>query len=165
MRLKNMAVAGALALASMSAAPQAAFAQEGHSTQLSQCMRNGLIGAGVGALVGGLSSNHHRTQRAVIGAAVGGVGTWGVCRILTHREEQRVENAYQSSLERNRATSDSWSSDAGPRSVYVNRPQTAADAGPNCRTVRGTVSDPQNGRQQLPPETFCRNAAGQWIPV
>lgn len=165
MSLKTMAAAGALAFATLSATPTVAFAQDGHQTQLSQCMRNGLIGAGVGGLVGALSSRHHRGQRAVIGAAVGGVGTWGVCRILTHREEQRVENAYQSSLERNRSTSESWNSDAGQRTVYVARPQSAPDAGDNCRTVHGAINDPQNGRQQLPPETFCRNSSGQWVPV
>lgn len=166
MRFTSLAVAGALAFASMSAAPTVAFAQEAHQTQLSQCMRNGLIGAGVGGLVGALSSRHHRAQNAVIGAAVGGVGTWGVCRILTQRDQQRVENAYQTSLNRNRATNDTWSSDAGPRSVYVQRPQAAGEgASGTCRVVHGTVSDPQNGRQQLPPETFCRNSAGQWIPA
>jgi hypothetical protein len=31
--------------------------------------------------------------------------------------------------------------------------------------VSATVSDPQYGEQQLPPETFCRNASGDWVPA
>lgn len=160
MRWTNWITAGALALATVSATiPAPAYAQETH---LSQCMRNGLIGAGVGALVGAAASRHHRGRNAVIGAAVGGVGTWGVCRLLTHHEEQRVENDYQRSLTRNRAVNDSWNSDAGTRSLYVARPEHADNG---CRTVTAHINDPQNGRQDLPPETFCRNAAGQWVPA
>ncbi|MES1159074.1 MAG: YMGG-like glycine zipper-containing protein [Terricaulis silvestris] len=160
MRLTHWITAGALALASVTATlPAPAFAQETH---LSQCMRNGLIGAGVGALVGAAASNHHRGRNAVIGAAVGGVGTWGVCRILSHREQARVESDYQRSLSRNRSVSDSWSSDAGTRSLYVSRPQHAENG---CRSVTAHINDGQNGRQDLPPETFCRNDAGQWVPA
>ena len=165
MRFTHVALAGALALSTFSMTPSVAFAQSGHQTQLSQCMRNGLIGAGVGAAIGALSSSHHRGQRAIIGAAVGGVGTWGVCRILSANDRNRVENGYQRSLASNHSYNDTWSDNDSERSLHVNRPQTDYSAGSNCKTVHATIDDGQNGRQELPPETYCRNSSGQWIPA
>jgi hypothetical protein len=158
--VKTLAAASLLALASAAVAP-AASAQQ---TQLSGCMRNGLVGAGVGSVIGALASRHHRLQHAAIGAAVGGAGTWGVCKLLSHRDEEHVESAYQQSLETNHAYNDSWSSDAGTRTVYVSHPNAEPDAGPHCKSVTATISDPHNGRQNLPPEVYCRNSQGQWIP-
>jgi hypothetical protein len=61
---------------------------------------------------------------------------------------------------------DSWQSDSGSqRSLSVGSPQAASGYGAECRTVRATIEDPQYGNQQLPPETFCRNASGQWTPA
>lgn len=159
MKLKNMLLAGALALTSISIAPIApAFADEQH--HLSQCARNGLIGAGVGGLVGALSSHHHQAQSAVLGAAVGGIGTWGICRMLTHNDQDRVERDYQRSLNEDRSVHDSWN--GGEKSVYVDRPSYA---GRGCRQVSGHYNDPQNGRQDLPAETFCRDGNGNWVPA
>lgn len=136
-------------------------------TQLSQCGRNALIGAGVGAIVGAAQdSRHNRAENAALGAAVGGAATYGICRVLTAREQQRVENAYYQSLNSGQPVNDSWQSDQGaPRQLSVNAPQPAQGYGGQCRRVTATVSDPQNGNQQLPPETFCRNGAGQWVPA
>ncbi|MFT3728037.1 MAG: hypothetical protein QM759_09460 [Terricaulis sp.] len=158
--LKTFALAGVLAVTSVTVTPVASAQQ----TQLSQCMRNGLVGAGVGGLIGALTSRHHRLGHAAIGAAVGGVGTWGVCKMLSHRDEQNVEGAYQHSLSSGHSYNDSWDSEQGRRTVYVSDPQPAPDSGRHCRTVSATISDPQNGRQSLPPETYCRNEQGQWIP-
>ena len=158
MKLKPVAVAAVLAMTSIVAAPPVAMAE---GTQLSHCMRNGLIGAGVGGLIGALGSHHHKLRTAAAGAAVGGVGTWAVCRLLSHNDQSRVEQSYQQSLDGNRPVTQSWQSDAGTRTVDVSRPEYSSA---NCKTVSATISDPQNGRQQLPPETYCRNSAGQWVP-
>jgi surface antigen len=83
---------------------------------------------------------------------------------LSHRDEQHVESAYQQSLSSNHSYNDAWNSEQGTRSVEVSHPTAAPNAGPHCRTVTGTVSDAQNGRQSLPPETYCRNSQGQWLP-
>lgn len=155
MKLKNAVVACALALSGVSIAPVAANAQETH---LSQCMRNGLIGAGAGAVIGALTSHHHQARSAVVGAAVGGIGTWGICRLLSHNDERRVERAYQRSLTRNHSVSDEW----GSKSLYVERPRYA---GEGCRRVTATITDGDHGRQDLPPETFCRTSDGRWIPA
>lgn len=163
MRFTHLAFASALALSTFSMAPVAS-AQNGQ-THLSQCMRNGLIGAGVGAAIGALTSRHHRGQRAVIGAAVGGVGTWGVCRILSNREQHRVENGYQQALDNNHSYNENWHSDDGTRSLHVNRPQRTEEYGSNCRRVTATVSDSNNGVQDLPPETYCRTSNGSWVPA
>jgi surface antigen len=133
---------------------------------LSQCTRNALIGAGIGAIVGAAQdSRNNRGENAAMGAAVGGLATYGVCRWLSAREQQRVENAYYQSLNSGAPVNDTWQSDQGaPRSLAVTRPQPVGGR-PECRTVSATVNDPQYGNQQLPPETFCRNGSGQWVPA
>jgi surface antigen len=136
-------------------------------TQLSQCMRNALIGAAIGAAVGNAQHSHgQRGENTALGAAVGGLATYGVCRLLSAREQQRVENAYYQSLNSGQPVNDSWQSDQGtPRSLTVSQPAPAQGYGGECRRVTATVSDPQQGSQQLPPETFCRNGSGQWVPA
>ena len=136
-------------------------------TQLSQCGRNALIGAGIGALVGvAQDSRNNRAENAALGAAVGGAATYGVCRWLSAREQQRVENAYYQSLNSGQGVNENWQSDQGaPRSLQVAPPQPAPGMGGQCRRVSATVTDPQYGQQQLPPETFCRDANGQWVPA
>ena len=138
-----------------------------HQTQLSQCARNALIGAGIGAIVGAAQdSRHNRAENAALGAAVGGAATYGVCRWLSAREQQRVENAYYQSLNSGQGVNENWQSDQGaPRSLTVSPPQAAPGMSGECRRVNATVNDPQYGAQQLPPETFCRNSAGQWVPA
>ncbi|MGE0828910.1 MAG: YMGG-like glycine zipper-containing protein [Hyphomonadaceae bacterium] len=142
------------------------YGNGGGGTQLSRCTRNALIGAGVGAVVGAVTAPEgNRGENAAIGAAAGGLGTYGVCRWLQARDQANIERGYQQALAENRATNSSWQSDSGAnRSVYVNTPQ-ASDRGPNCRRITATVQDPQYGRQDLPPETYCRTANGQWAPV
>lgn len=136
-------------------------------TQLSQCMRNALIGAGVGAAVGyATAPRGNRGENAALGAAAGGLGTYGVCRFLAAREQQRVENAYYQSLNSGAAVNDSWTSDQGaPRNLTVAPPSAASGYGGDCRRINATISDPQMGTQTLPAETFCRTASGQWVPA
>jgi surface antigen len=136
-------------------------------TQLSQCTRNALIGAGVGAVIGATQGpRENRAENAAIGAAAGGLATYGVCRWLSAREQQRVENAYYQSLNSGQPYNESWQSDqGGTRTVNVQRPTTASGYGGECRRVTATVSDPQYGNEQLPPETFCRDASGRWVPA
>jgi surface antigen len=135
-------------------------------TQLSQCMRNALIGAGVGAIIGATQGpGENRAENAAIGAAVGGAATYGVCRWLSAREQQRVENAYYQSLRTGEGVNDSWQSDqGGPRSLTVAPPAPAPGRGGECRRVTATVSDGAS-TQALPPETFCRTANGDWVPA
>lgn len=165
-RLMAVALASVLAVAGCQSTGYG-YGQGPGRTQLSQCTRNALIGAGVGALLGAAQdSRDNRAENAALGAAVGGLGTYGVCRLLSAREQQRVENAYYQSLNSGAPVNDSWTSDqGGPRSLQVGAPQAAPGYGGECRRVSATVNDPQYGNQQLPPETFCRNAAGQWVPA
>ncbi|MES1156426.1 MAG: hypothetical protein ABUL73_01485 [Alphaproteobacteria bacterium] len=141
------------------------YADGEHHTQLSQCMHNALIGAGVGAAIGALQHSRHHVRNAALGAAVGGAATYGVCQLLSHREESRVENDYQRSLSSNSSVHDSWNADNGAhRSLNVAQPTAASDAGSQCRHVSATVRD-SDGSHALPPETFCRNSSGQWVPA
>jgi len=139
----------------------------GGRTQLSQCTRNALVGAGIGAIAGAaVGDEDNRLENAAIGAAVVGGGTYGICRVLDAREQQRVENAYYQSLNSGQPVNDSWQNDqGGPRSLRVSQPSAAPGYGPECRRISATVSDPQYGDQQLPPETFCRTPSGQWTPA
>lgn len=139
----------------------------GGGTQLSQCMRNALIGAGVGAAVGyATAPRGNRGENAALGAAAGGLGTYGVCSWLAARERQRVENAYYQSLNSGQGVTDSWQSDQGePRNLSVAPPSVATGYGGDCRRINATISDPQYGTQTLPAETFCRTASGQWVPA
>ncbi|MBN8607397.1 MAG: hypothetical protein J0L81_10790 [Caulobacterales bacterium] len=166
MKLLCAALAGAMVLASCETT-SGGYGGGPPRTQLSQCTRNALIGAGVGALVGATQGpRENRAENAALGAAVGGLGTYGVCRWLTAREQQRVENAYYQSLNSGQAVNDSWQSDqGGTRSLSVSQPVSAPGYGAECRRISATVSDPQYGNQQLPPETFCRGPNGTWVPA
>lgn len=165
MKLLCAAFAGALALSACETT--GGYGYGGGGTQLSQCTRNALIGAGVGAVAGAvIGDEDNRAENAAIGAAVGGLGTYGVCRWLSAREQQRVESAYYQSLNSGAPVRDNWQSDTGgTRSLSVSRPAPAPGYAGECRRVSATISDPQYGNQQLPPETFCRNASGQWVPA
>jgi surface antigen len=167
MRLKVLSAvfAGALALAACETTD--GYGGGPPRTQLSQCMRNALVGAGIGAVAGAvIGDEDNRAENAAIGAAVVGAGTYGVCRYLSAREQQRVENAYYQSLNTGRPVDDTWQSDQGSqRSLHVSQPAAAPSLGPQCRRVTATVSDPQYGNQQLPAETFCRTDSGQWVPA
>lgn len=166
MRAKILSLALASAMALSACETTGGYGGGAPRTQLSQCTRNALIGAAVGAAVGmAQDSRDNRAENAAMGAAVGGLATYGVCRWLSAREQQRVENGYYQALNSSGPVNDSWQSEQGaPRQLSVARPQPISGR-PECRTVRATVNDPQYGNQQLPPETFCRNAAGQWAPA
>lgn len=161
-----LAFAGALALAGCETAGYGG-GYGGGGTQLSQCMRNALIGAAVGAGVGyATAPRGNRGENAALGAAAGGLGTYGVCQFLVARERQRVENAYYQSLNTGGGVQDSWASDQGaPRSLSVAPPSVAPGYGGDCRRINATISDPQYGTQTLPAETFCRTGSGQWVPA
>ncbi|MEJ0060838.1 MAG: YMGG-like glycine zipper-containing protein [Terricaulis sp.] len=166
MKLVTAALVGAMALTGCQSTG-AGYGAAPRQTQLSQCTRNALIGAGIGAVVGAAAgSSENRGENAALGAAAGGLGTYGVCRYLSAREQQRVENAYYQSLNSGSGVNENWQSDQGaPRSLQVSSPSAAPGYGNECRRVSATVSDPQYGNQQLPPETFCRDASGQWRPA
>lgn len=134
-------------------------------TQLSQCMRNAIVGAGIGAAIGAITApDDNRAENAAIGAAVGGAGTYGACRYLSGREQQRIENAYYQALSTGAGVNQNWQADDGsPRSLHVAPPGAAQR--PDCRTIRATLSGGGIGRQQLPAETYCRAAPkGAWAP-
>lgn len=131
-------------------------------TQLAQCTRNALIGAGVGAVIGATQGpSENRAENVAIGAAVGGVATYGVCSWLTARAQQRVEDAYYEALTSGEATTQRWED----QELNVSTPQRAPGHDSDCRQVRATISDPEHGVQQLPPETFCRTGDGRWVPA
>lgn len=161
--LAAAALAGAMSLASCETTGGYGYGPP--RTQLSQCMRNALIGAGVGAVAGAVVGDEdNRAENAAIGAAVGGLATYGACRWLSAREQQHVENAYYQSLQSGQPVNDSWQSDqGGTRSLSVSQPTPVG--GGECRRVTATIQDSQHGTQQLPPETFCRTAGGSWVPA
>jgi YMGG-like Gly-zipper len=136
-------------------------------TQLSQCMRNALIGAGVGAVLGAATApDGNRTENAAIGAALGGLGTYAVCGWIGNSNQQSsVEGSYYRALNTGAPQTQSLTGPGGqPATLRVAAPQAAPGRGTNCRVINATVSD-SSGTQNLPQETFCRDANGGWVPV
>lgn len=162
MFLAALALTGAIGLSSCASTGYG----YGGGTQLSQCTRNALLAAGAGAILGAVTApDGNRGENAAMGAAGAGLATYGVCRWLQARDQANIERGYQQALLDGRSVNSSWQTDDGAnRTVYVNSP-TPSDRGPECRRITATVEDPQYGRQPLPPETYCRNASGQWVPV
>jgi len=139
----------------------------GYGTQLSQCTRNALIGAGVGAVLGGVTAPEgNRTENAAIGAAIGGLGAYAVCAWIGNSNQQSsVEDSYYRALNSGAPQTQSLSGPGGqPATLRVNAPQAAPGRGPECRVITATVSD-SSGTQNLPQETFCRDVNGGWVPV
>jgi hypothetical protein len=133
-------------------------------TQLSQCMRNALVGAGVGAVLGGVTASEgRRTEGAVLGGAVGGGGTFAVCKLLDGREQARIEGAYLAALQTNSAQSESWVGGNGRSHVLqVSQPQAIGSG--QCRSVTATLSI-DGTSEPLPTETYCRSQGGGWTPA
>ncbi|MBU6373500.1 MAG: hypothetical protein KJS97_12305 [Alphaproteobacteria bacterium] len=137
----------------------------GFGSNLSKCQRNALIGAGVGAIIGGVTApSGNKTENAVIGGAIGAAGTYGACKLLDNREQARVEGAYLNALNRNAPVSETWVGGNGQsRVLQVTRPERDY-ANPDCRTLQSSLSIGQGPAQPLPPERYCR-AGGGWQPA
>lgn len=133
-------------------------------TQLSKCMRNTLIGAGVGAVTGAATAPRgNRTENAILGAVIAGGATFGVCKLLDRREQARIEGAYVNALTTDKPVSQTWtSSTGGARVLQVSRPSPASD--PNCRVLNASLNVANRGPQPLPSELYCR-VNGAWAPA
>ena len=136
----------------------------GYASNLSKCQRNALIGAGVGAVIGGVTApSGNKTENAVIGGALGGVGVYAACKLLDNREQTRVEGAYVTALTQNAPVSQSWIDANGQsRILRVTRPEPDYSS-PNCRMLQSTLTVGQGAAQPLPPERYCQTATG-WRP-
>ncbi len=166
MRFPMIALAGACAMALAACETTGGgYNQAGYGnpiSNLSSCQRNALLGAAGGALIGGMTAGKGaKTEGAVLGAAVGGLGTYGICRYLDNQSITRAEQGYAYSAANNRPYSTSWQGQGGTQNFSVAQP---VSAGPNCRRLSGTLSVPGEGVQSLPPETYCRGADGVWRP-
>lgn len=136
----------------------------GFGSNLSKCQRNALIGAGVGAVLGGVTAPEgNRGENAVLGGAIGAAGTFGACKLLDNREQARVEGAYLNALNENRAVSQTWVGANGQnRVLQVTRPQPDYNNS-ECRTLSASLQVAGGQTQPLPPERYCRTSAG-WQP-
>jgi hypothetical protein len=136
-------------------------------TGLSSCMRNAMIGAGVGAVLGGVVANRGKLGKAVLGGAVGGVGTYVVCRYLGNRDRARIEGGYLQALNAQQPFSSSFSSEQGLGLAGLTVNQPVADPGAsNCQLVQASLSLAGLNGLALPQERFCRTAQGwQTAPV
>lgn len=173
--MRNFILASALAMAMATAACDttggygAAGAGYGAppagGTRLSSCMRNALIGAGVGALTGALAgSKNNRGENAALGAVIAGGGTFAICKYLDNQQQARIESAYRNALASNQPVGMNWVG-ASSRTYVLNveRPQPVA-GNPQCRNVNATLNVNNQGAQPLPTETYC-NTTGVWTPV
>jgi hypothetical protein len=128
---------------------------------LSSCMRNALIGAGVGAVLGGVIAKDGKLGKAAIGGALGGVGTYVVCRYLGNRDRSRIEGGYLSALNSSQPFATSFASEQGLglAGLAVSRP-IADPRDANCQLVSASLSLAGLNGQALPQERFCRTAQG-----
>lgn len=164
------AAALTLALAGCATAPGGGYGYGGGGfgggTQLSQCMRNALIGAGVGAVAGAvIGSENNRVENAAIGAAVAGGGTFAACRLIEASTQNRIEQAYLTALQTNAPFQTSWTATTGgARGVQVGQPQPAPGA-PNCRIINAQLVTTGNPAvRPLPTERYCATPQG-WMPA
>lgn len=172
--MKRFAIAAAaLAALAVLAMPVHAQAQSSSvpygqptGTQLSTCMRNGLIGAGVGAVAGAVTGGEHKLNRALLGAVVGGAGTYLVCKYLTNRDQSRVENGYVRALTTNNPYSTRFTNQALGGASLLNVAAPVPVAGQdNCRDVSASLTTPGMGLLPLPQERYCQGANGKWAPT
>lgn len=171
MRIKSAVAALAIlsiaspALAQPQPAPPAQPSALG--SQLSHCMRNALIGAGVGAVAGLITApKKNKTENAAIGGAVGGVGTYFVCKYLGSRDQKRVEGSYLTALNTNKPVTSNFTPEngGGPAKLSVPAPQIDPND-KNCRILEPTLAAGGAGTQVLPRERYCKDAKGVWIPT
>jgi surface antigen len=166
MRFPMIALAGVCAMTLAACETTGGYNQAGYGSpisNLSSCQRNALLGAAGGALLGGMTAGKGaKTEGAVLGAAVGGLGTYGICRYLDNQSIARAEQGYAYSAANNRPYSSSWQGQGGTQNFSVAQPVAA---GPNCKRLNGTLTVPGEGSQNLPPETYCRGADGVWRPA
>lgn len=174
MRLNSAVAALAALLVAMPALaqPQASYAPppgqtQFLGTQLSSCMRNALIGAGVGALAGLVTApKGNKTENAAIGGAVGGVGTYFVCKYLGNRDQARIERSYATALKTGKPVTSNFTPQGGggPATLVVPAPQVdPVDA--NCRVLAPQLSAGGLAAQALPKERYCKSANGVWTPA
>jgi surface antigen len=136
--------------------------EQGSNEQLSS-----LIGAGGGAVFGGLLGNklgHGSAGATALGAGAGALtglligGAIG--RELDHRDQQRASEATAATLQT--GGTHSWKSDhsnASGKAVVLNT--THATNGKECRNVRETAYVQSQQLQQ--DAKYCRNADGEWV--
>jgi hypothetical protein len=173
-------VAGTLAAAlTVSLAPSPAYAQTYNpyqtqtqqsnflGTNLSTCMRNAVIGAGVGGVLGGVTAPRgNKTENAVLGAVLGGGGTYLACKYLGNRDRSRIEGGYLAALNADSSQTRSFtnSSLGGRSTLTVAQPQAVAGQD-NCRDLAPVLNSPIFGQTALPNERYCKGADGKWAPI
>lgn len=136
-------------------------------TQLSTCTRNALVGAGIGAVAGLITApKGNKTENAAIGGAVGGVGTYFVCKYLGNRDQARIERSYATALRTGKPVTSNFTPQGGggPATLTVPAPQVdPMDA--NCRVLAPQLSAGGLVAQALPKERYCKGANGAWTPA
>ena len=173
MRLKSLVVAIAIAslagpaFAHSSTAANPAGTTQFLGTQLSRCMRNALIGAGVGAVAGLITApKGNKTENAAIGGAVGGVGTYFVCKYLGNRDQKRVETSYLSAVKGNKAVTSNFTPQGGGGLATLSVPPPQVDPNnANCRILAPSLAAGGLAAQALPQERYCKDSKGVWNPA
>jgi len=168
MRFKSLIAAlvmAAVATPALAAAPPAGQTNF-LGTQLSSCMRNALIGAGVGAVAGLITSDKHKVKNAAIGGAVGGVGTYFVCKYLGNRDQTRIERSYLTALKTDKPVTANFTTQNGGGPAALSVPAPVVDANdPKCKIISPTLATGGLSAQALPQERYCKNAEGVWVPT
>lgn len=155
MRFSVVAAAG-FAMASLALATPA----HAEMNLLHSCTGKAAIGAGAGAVLGGLlASKGQKTEGVALGAAVGGLGTFGVCRYIDTRAQTRIDKAYKYAAATGEPYTTSWTASGDVNKLRVSAP---VRDGSNCKIINATLSVNGGARQSMPQETYCRGSNGKW---
>ncbi len=130
--------------------------------QLSKCKTRALMGAGAGAIAGALiAGKGDKTKGALIGGALGGAGTFGVCKWMDNRSQAKVEAGYAKAASSGKSYSSNWQAEDGSaRKLTVAKPVKEG----NCRVLNSSLTA-GGGKQALPQEKYCQGADGVWRPA
>jgi hypothetical protein len=138
----------------------AAVPAQAEMNLLHSCAGKAAIGAGAGAVLGGMvAGKGAKTEGALLGAAVGGLGTYGVCRYIDTRASARIDKAYKYAAATGKPYTTSWTTKQGVNRLRIAQP---VRDGAHCKILNATLSVGGGARQSLPQETYCRASNGKW---
>lgn len=181
-------LAGAAAAAFMTGVSAPAHANDWQIDSVaSQCAASVVVGTIVGGLIGA-AAGHGRGGAVAAGAIGGGAAGGLLCAVVASLDAQDRERIRRAQLDAAKSGKPRalvyQGSDGLQRRVTVNpvgpppparkstpgralssAEQAAARGQKICRKVETSVSVETKGQAEVPAQTVCRNAAGDWEPV
>ncbi len=137
-----------------------------------QCMASVAVGALLGALIGSASRNAGRG--AAIGAGAGAVACAVIVAANNAEDRERIRQSRLAALQSGKDDTAQYTGKDGNSRIIRTSVQSiptpaSAPAGSNivgpCRRAQTHITIQSKGTAELDPETVCRTAAGDWVPL